>query len=450
METLRTSSYMIPVKLEQEEGKYMLIHGYTGAMDIVSGGLLKKIKSVAKGHDFSETMLQTLLKRGYITTKTQEEEYAYVARLAKALHKKHEILDATFTWVVTYNCNFRCPYCYEKRDMKNSHCWYTFTKEQVDLAYSAQDLIQPNPRLRKKTITLYGGEPLLEENKEIVNYIVEEGCKRGFLFCAITNGYELNHFENLLSPDKIYKLQVTVDGVKDFHNQRRPHFSDNNTFDRIIDNIKMALEKGVEVAVRMNSDGQNLNQYIELEQYFKEKGFYDYVKFKFYLGFLKDNQYITDEEYKNIDFLSINEFVEKQKELGIDPYRTDTTLYRRISVAMSDKRPLLFMPITCVAQANGHILDPFGNIYPCWEVIDDKTNIKGHYSKNGIVWNDVVKKKWEATDIVDYTPCDHCKYALICGGGCPFYKATKRDYDCKLFKKTFHLMINKAYKENAK
>ena len=44
METLRTSSYMIPVKLEQEEGKYMLIHGYTGAMDIVSGGLLKKIK----------------------------------------------------------------------------------------------------------------------------------------------------------------------------------------------------------------------------------------------------------------------------------------------------------------------------------------------------------------------------------------------------------------------
>lgn len=36
MENLRTSSYMIPVKLEKEEGKYMLIHGYTGAIDIVS------------------------------------------------------------------------------------------------------------------------------------------------------------------------------------------------------------------------------------------------------------------------------------------------------------------------------------------------------------------------------------------------------------------------------
>lgn len=43
MGTLRTSSYMIPVKLESEKGKYMLIHGYTGAMDIVTEHLLEKI-----------------------------------------------------------------------------------------------------------------------------------------------------------------------------------------------------------------------------------------------------------------------------------------------------------------------------------------------------------------------------------------------------------------------
>ena len=83
MENLRTSSYMIPVKLEKEEDKYMLIHGYTGAIDIVTENLLEKIKSIAKGHDFSDNMLQQLIKRGYITTKTQEEEYAYVGTVAK-------------------------------------------------------------------------------------------------------------------------------------------------------------------------------------------------------------------------------------------------------------------------------------------------------------------------------------------------------------------------------
>lgn len=102
METLRTSSYMIPVKQEKEDDKYMLIHGYTGAIDIVTGSLLKKMKSIAKGHDFSESMLQTLLKRGYITTKTQEEEYAYVARMSRALHKRDEILYKSFTWIVSY------------------------------------------------------------------------------------------------------------------------------------------------------------------------------------------------------------------------------------------------------------------------------------------------------------------------------------------------------------
>lgn len=118
MGQLRTSSYMIPVKLEQEEGQYMLIHGYTGAMDIVSEDLLSKIKSIASVNNLSESMLQTMLKRGYITTKTQEEEYAYVARMAKALHKREDILNTTFTWVVSYNCNFRCPYCFEERKIK--------------------------------------------------------------------------------------------------------------------------------------------------------------------------------------------------------------------------------------------------------------------------------------------------------------------------------------------
>lgn len=134
MGQLRTSSYMIPVKLEQEEGQYMLIHGYTGAMDIVSEDLLSKIKSIASVNNLSESMLQTMLKRGYITTKTQEEEYAYVARMAKALHKREDILNTTFTWVVSYNCNFRCPYCFEERNKKDGKEKLSFTKKQVDIA----------------------------------------------------------------------------------------------------------------------------------------------------------------------------------------------------------------------------------------------------------------------------------------------------------------------------
>ena len=242
METLRTSSYMIPVKLEKEEGKYMLIHGYTGATDIVTENLLTQINTISSDNNLSEKTLQTLLKRGYVTTKTQEEEFAYVARIARALHKESDIINSSFTWVVSYNCNFRCPYCFEGREKKDGESKLSFTKEQVDLAYEAQEKIQPHKELRRKTITLYGGEPLLAENKEVVNYIVEEGHKRGYQFAAITNGYEIDHFLNLFSPDGINKLQITIDGPKEMHNQRRRHYKDQNTFDKIVNNVRLALE----------------------------------------------------------------------------------------------------------------------------------------------------------------------------------------------------------------
>ena len=40
----------------------------------------------------SSLTLQVLQKRGYITNKTKEEEIEYVERVAKALHKRDEIL----------------------------------------------------------------------------------------------------------------------------------------------------------------------------------------------------------------------------------------------------------------------------------------------------------------------------------------------------------------------
>ena len=82
METLRTSSYLIPVKLEDEEGKYMLIHGYTGAIDIVSESMLKKIQLISAENSLDSETVQMLLKRGYITTKTQDEE-KYLIKMYK-------------------------------------------------------------------------------------------------------------------------------------------------------------------------------------------------------------------------------------------------------------------------------------------------------------------------------------------------------------------------------
>lgn len=117
MNTLRISSYVISIPLEDTDGQYMLIHGYTGAIDIATKELVmalqEKKEFSEENSPFGKELLASLRQRGYVTDKSAEEEYAYTAHLADVLHRARKALYKGFTFLISYNCNFRCPYCYE-------------------------------------------------------------------------------------------------------------------------------------------------------------------------------------------------------------------------------------------------------------------------------------------------------------------------------------------------
>ncbi len=117
MKNLNLSFYTVPVKLTNDSGKYLLIHGYTGAVDVVSASLWDKLKCCPSKIELSDELLKSLEDRGYLTEKSKEEELAYVDYIANVLSKRnHKLFKKDFTLVVTYDCNFRCPYYYEKID----------------------------------------------------------------------------------------------------------------------------------------------------------------------------------------------------------------------------------------------------------------------------------------------------------------------------------------------
>ena len=445
METLRTSSYLIPVKLESEAGKYMLIHGYTGAIDIVTEGLLEKIQTVASGADLSEDTLQTLMKRGYITTKSQEEEYAYVARMATALHKKSDILNTSFTLVVTYNCNFRCPYCYESRENKDGIHRIVLNQSMVDKAFHAMEFIRPHKELRKEVITLYGGEPFLKENRAIINYIVSEGRKRGYYFDAATNGYDLDAFADILSPDIFTRLQITMDGMKDMHNLRRIHYQCDTTFDKIVSNIRMVLEKGVSVSVRVNTDARNIKDVALLQEYFTQKGFMNNPNFKLYSALISDNDSIQTSEHQTLHLLSLQDFMEKHKEYGTLSLAQDYGISKKIYTALKEGKPVVFQSVFCGTQSNGYILDPLGNIYPCWERIGNPKALLGVYDEYGVRWNQVVCDEWHGNDITQHQSCRKCRYGLFCSGGCTAHYKNGKFVFCGSYKRLFESAVNRAY-----
>lgn len=301
MKILRNSSYIIDVELEDTD-KYMLLHGYTGAIDVVSKNIMSFLKKTNNNFTeeecpLSKDTISALEKRGYITTKTQEEEYTYVARLADALHRKEKILNTVFVFVITYNCNFRCPYCFET-GLHSDSIGKVFTKEMADKAYQAILKIEPREQLRAKNITLYGGEPLLKENKEVVEYIVLKGKELGFQFNAVTNGYDLDAYKELLSPDLISHIQITIDGMKELHNTKRVHYKGYNTFDKIISNIGIALKQGTGVTIRVNTDRNNFDDLQQLKVLFEELGYSQYENFKINSALLRG--YNSEGQHKKI------------------------------------------------------------------------------------------------------------------------------------------------------
>lgn len=262
----------------------MLIHGYTGAIDIATDNVVNFLKDHVtfsqEEFPLSEKTLEMLEQRGYVTDKTAAEERQHVRRWAELFHKYNKAFSPGFMFLVSYDCNFRCPYCYEGGISGDGRHWtqQRFSKELVDKAYQAMEQIEPRKERQGHVITLYGGEPLMKENKEIVNYILEQGKKNGFYFNAITNGYDLECYEEWLGPDMINFLQITLDGDQKMHDSRRFHHQTGHSFEKIYRNIKMALDKDIRVSIRFNADANNLRYVKILEEMFRKSGYTDYKK----------------------------------------------------------------------------------------------------------------------------------------------------------------------------
>lgn len=442
MSVLRTSSYTITVPLDKEQ--CLLMHGYSGAMDVVDSYIAKALTN--SEHMLTDELVNTdicqqLQKRAYLTTKNEEEERQYVARLANALHKKDQLLHASFTVLITYDCNFRCPYCFEKNDAVEKLHSRVMKRETVDCMYKCIDEIMKEKRIKSTNIMLYGGEPLLEENVEIVNYIVTEGVKRGYTFSAITNGYDLNYFTNLLSEDKIKDIQVTIDGMEAMHNSKRVHRDGVPTFKKIINNIGIVLDKGVRVTIRYNTDKTNFNQLIELKKYFESIGYTQYEKFSI------DSARLAEYEAKldTSKLYSQKEFIAEHEKMDTGNICHDYNMSARIRSAIRHKKPLPYSAVFCSSQFGNYIFDPMGKVYPCLEVVGKPQYQIGEYLTGSVKWYKEEREKWQRSNVMSFPTCRKCKYALLCGGGC--YAHNIVSHRCAQMGEIIKYAVRKAYGE---
>ncbi len=417
---MRLSSYTIPVKINDNQDKYIIVHGYTGAIDVINKDLYNYISKstnlLDENSPYTKDIIEKLQRRGYLTHRTAQEEIEYVRNAAQVLHKKHYRSRKSFVLVVTYDCNFQCPYCFEEEFFNTINHRKTISRRMVDNFYNSIQFLEPDQKLRNRQISLFGGEPLLKENKQIIDYIVRKGNEYGFSFTATSNGYDIDHYEELLGANLIEGIQVTIDGTRNVHDSRRIHSVKKISYDQIIKNIFLALNKDIAIRVRMNVDENNYNEVHKLNNEFTELGLFKYKNFSVYSAFISGSINFSPEAYTdNKKPLTQKKFIELFKDSNLK-IQNNVSLHERINSAITQNKPITLIPYHCNSHTNSYVFDPYGNIYSCLEVIGDKHKAIGTY--NGTIKWKKEKEVWHTRNITSVNKCLKCRYAFLCGGGC--------------------------------
>lgn len=339
----------------------------------------------------------------------------------------------------TSNCNFRCPYCYEKEVLRNSSM-------SDEIANHIVQFVKNNANsLSAFNVTWYGGEPLLEINR------IEQLSKEFLKICKeynveyeaniVTNGYLLNDrvLEKLMSL-KVKSIQITLDGTRALHDKTRYLIGKMPTFDTIIHNLKSfknlyERENFPGISIRMNINRRNYFGCKELILYMHENELDRYCDF--YPAIITD---MKDTEFK--DVYTVDEFEQIKEE--VKQYKEKI----HFRFQSQNSYPTIIGNWCVCDMYNSFVIDSDGSLYKCWELMGNKENSIGNISNFP---TDIENCEYYENLLEDPTTdrkCVNCDILPICNGGsCPIYR--KRHGfkpNCEVYRKTVHDQVLSMYK----
>lgn len=311
---------------------------------------------------------------------------------------KTKYQDRRFILVIspTLDCNFRCPYCFEER--RNTY----ISDETI------QNLIEFVKKTSREVSTLqvgwFGGEPLLqfEKIKKMTETFKEICAENGCNYCSTitTNAYLFNDERiNDLKEFNIKRVQITLDGDKEFHNKKRPLADGSGTFDRILENINKIVDKEIPVVLRINVDKENAESIPRL---------FDLIP----------------QEKRGKIVINMCNIFQNEEDVNLIP------LYKiAIEKGFSFNFVRKNYQICEGSFVNSITVQPDGKVTPC-QMCSEKGFHFGKMGANGnlVITNQSDFYKFRYTSALDSNRCRQCNMFPICLGGC-YYGRYKKNND---------------------
>jgi len=481
---LRTSSYTIYVDLPETTDEMLLVHGYTGAYDRVS----RRVATYLQAHEartapralygawspeepesngeskLSDETLDALRRRGYLTHLSCEQEEDLLKRIVSKIHRVQLQSVPAYVFMPTYDCNLRCPYCFQdhmRTERKLKHLLRTMSRSTIDRIFTAMIELEKlhgygeDREVPRRRITFFGGEPLLAQSRPTIEYILERARALGETqFSAVSNATDLDRYEDLLGPEGISDLQITLDGPPEEHDQRRVYADGRGSFARIADNLTMALERGVHVTVRMNIDRNNLEHLPKLAREIVGRGWHHFEKFTAYVAPIRADNAQTDTK-TTLSMWELDQAILRLRqtceEMQVIARTDDSTRLRAQQIFRGEAQSYSMMKSSfCGAHSAMYLFDALGDIYTCWERTGARELRVGHIDQDGSPeLRAEVLQTWRTRTAASNPACSKCRYALFCGGGCAIQaqirSGTRFKSSCDGFRFRFRASVADAY-----
>jgi len=341
-----------------------------------------------------------------------------------------------------------------RTDASYSHLLRRMTIEMVDSIFASFSNIERlhgiDSATRRPSLGLFGGEPLLADNRAVIAHILHRAQESGVeQIWAVSNGTELDAYVDLLGPGLISKIQITLDGRKEVHDRRRIYADGSGSFDRILNNIDLALSRGTQISVRMNIDRANVAELPHLAMTFKQKKWTSMRHFSAYIAAVHgDYSDVLDTWELSCQYEALKERFPEMSAIALP----DDHMGRRAKDVFVNGGRQSGRESFCGAHAGMYIFDPFADIYACWEKTGEPEIKIGHVNADStITMIRANEALWRSRTVASNPACRKCRYSLHCGGGCAVaaYERSGQYHSnyCDGFASRFRSQVATAYRD---
>jgi len=351
--------------------------------------------------------IKKILNKNGIIVDTEYNEYSVYEYYYNSIQYNTATEELRIVILPTYQCNLCCTYCFE--DCKSIS--YKLTAEKITsiIQFIENEIRTPQRMYKRISLVLFGGEPLLCKKEcllltEQIKNLTEKNSL-DFISKIITNATLIDEsiINQLILPYKM-RIQITLDGNRQIHDERRKYKSGHGSFDQIKRAIQLLNTYGCKelIDLRLNIDKENLDC---LESMFAD--FHDLCGYM-YIGLLRamgnnacnSDTCITDNDYLiNIRPALKPLYKKYKKELHYVPF--------------GKKRP-------CALNRPGcFIIDPDLYVYKCDNLVGMKQFSVGKITDGKLV------KSAQYYNQLTWSPfhfekCKTCKLLPVCASDCAY------------------------------